>query len=90
MLYEVITIDLMARSHRGLRRGDAEWGLPATESAAVRRVYDTAPLLLESQVKAYLAQARAFSRAVAVGDADTDALREMRVAARDRLRNNFV
>jgi len=78
-------IDLMARSHRALRRGDADWGIPASESAAVRRVYDAPPVLLESRVSAYVGQARAFSRAAAEGSIDEVALRELRVAARDRL-----
>lgn len=78
-------IDLMARSHRALRRGDAEWGIPASESATVRRVYDMPPIQLESQVAAFVGRARAFSRAEAQGRTDEAALRELRVSARERL-----
>jgi len=78
-------IDLMARAHRALRRGDPEWGVPASESRRVARLYDQSPVLLESQVNAYLAQARTFSRAMAAGESGDAALREIRVAARSRL-----
>jgi signal transduction histidine kinase len=47
--------DLMARSHRGLTHGDVEMGLPAEMSASVRSMYFEAPLQLDQQVQAYLA-----------------------------------
>lgn len=45
---------LMAHSHRGLTRGDAQLGLPATLSAPVRALYFDPPLALDQQVTAYL------------------------------------
>ena len=46
--------ELMARSHRGLTRGDPELGLPASMSPTVRAMYFAPDTALDSTVKAYL------------------------------------
>lgn len=51
--------DLMHQSHRGLTRGDADMGLPATMSATVRAMYFEPPLALDAQVETYLTNVRA-------------------------------
>jgi PAS domain S-box-containing protein len=52
-------IDLMARSHRGLTRGDQEMGLPDTMSPAVRAMYFDGPDALDGQVETYIKTVRA-------------------------------
>ncbi len=47
--------ELMARSHRGLTRGDPEQGLPASMSATVRAMYFAPEQALDTTVQAYLA-----------------------------------
>jgi diguanylate cyclase (GGDEF)-like protein/PAS domain S-box-containing protein len=51
--------ELMHKSHLGLIHGDAELGLPATMSDAVRAKYFDLPMALNAQVEAYLANVQA-------------------------------
>ena len=46
---------LMKKSHYGLLHGNAEMGLPASMSDAVRSMYYEQPLALNAQVESYLA-----------------------------------
>ncbi len=61
-------IDLMERSHEGLISGDADLGLPGNPSAGSRAILFESPAYLDTQVRAYLATARA------VADASSDEL----------------
>lgn len=47
-------IELMARSHRGLTRGDTELGLPDSMSPAVHALYFDGPEALDRQVETYI------------------------------------
>lgn len=47
-------IELMARSHRGLTRGDPELGLPESMSPAVHALYFDEPEALDRQVETYI------------------------------------
>jgi diguanylate cyclase (GGDEF)-like protein/PAS domain S-box-containing protein len=55
-------IDLMARSHNGLTRGDAAMGLPTTLSPAARAMYFEVAQPLDAQVQAYLNAVRRLIR----------------------------
>ncbi len=50
---------LMKKSHHGLLHGDANMGLPATMSDAMRALYFAPPMILDEQVTAYLAHVEA-------------------------------
>lgn len=52
-------VSLMQRSHQGLIQGDAELGLPASMSPAMRSLYFEEPLALNQQVEDYLKAAQA-------------------------------
>ena len=56
-------IDLMERSHEGLISGDADLGLPGNPSAGSRAILFESPAYLDTQVRAYLATARAAATA---------------------------
>lgn len=48
------SIELMARSHRGLTHGDPASGLPGTMSETVYALYFRPPVALDAQVSAYI------------------------------------
>jgi diguanylate cyclase (GGDEF)-like protein/PAS domain S-box-containing protein len=48
------SLDLMARSHNGLIRGDVAMGLPSYMSPAARSLYFEGPQSLDAQVQVYL------------------------------------
>lgn len=54
-------IETMARSHKALIEGDAGLGLPGTPSAEIRSMYFGPALFVDSRLKEYLKEARAFA-----------------------------